>query len=184
MGDNINELGQILNERTMSLINVQTQWCIAKEVDWSNKTMTATGLVDNLDFYEVNLGVGLVFKKPTIGKKCLIGIINNNVADAFLIDCEKTDEILIEDETGFKFHLKDGTLEINGNGFGGLVNAKELKIQIDKNTAAIQELQQIFTSWFPVPNDGGASLKSLVSSFSSKPIAELSNIENEKIKHG
>jgi hypothetical protein len=93
-GDNITELGAVLNERTKKLIDVQTHWCNVKSVDWDKKTMVATGLVDDLDFFDVNLGVGSIYKKPKIKTKCLIGIINNNIADAFLIECDEIEEIV------------------------------------------------------------------------------------------
>lgn len=93
-GDNITELGAVLNERTKKLIDVQTHWCNVKSVDWDKKTMVATGLVDDLDFFDVNLGVGSIYKKPKIKTKCLIGIINNNIADAFLIECDEVEEIV------------------------------------------------------------------------------------------
>ncbi|WP_300978933.1 hypothetical protein [Flavobacterium sp.] len=95
-GDNITELGKVLNERTKELIDVQTHWCNVKSVDWEKKTMIATGLVDDLDFFDVNLGVGSVYKKPKVKTKCLIGIINNNIADAFLIECDEVEEIVFK----------------------------------------------------------------------------------------
>lgn len=93
-GDNITEFGVVLNERTKKLIDVQTHWCNVKSVDWDKKTMVATGLVDDLDFFDVNLGVGSIYKKPKVKTKCLIGIINNNIADAFLIECDEIEEIV------------------------------------------------------------------------------------------
>jgi hypothetical protein len=93
-GDNITELGVVLDERTKKLIDVQTHWCNVKSVDWDKKTMVATGLVDDLDFFDVNLGVGSIYKKPKVKTKCLIGIINNNIADAFLIECDEIQEIV------------------------------------------------------------------------------------------
>lgn len=183
-GNNITELGKVLNERTKKMIDVQTHWCNVKSVDWDNKLMIATGLVDDLDFFDVNLGVGSVFKKPKLQTKCLIGIINNNIADAFLIDCDEIEELEITDKTGFKISLNNGLLKINGDVLGGIVKAKELKTQLDKNTLILQKIQEAFTNWVPVPQDGAAALKSLSSQFISLNRSDLSNIENNKIKHG
>ena len=173
-------IGQKIRELT-PVINV---WAVCKSVDWDNKTMVATGQIDDLDYEGVILGNGSEFKKPAVGSICLLGIIQNNAAMPFLIDAVEIEEYLIIDKKGFKYNLKDGKLTLNGDNFGGIVNAKELKIQVDKNTEAIKVLQQIFQSWTPSPNDGGAALKALVSSFNSKPTADLTNIENETIKHG
>lgn len=183
-GSNIIEFGKLLTSKTKKLIDVQTHWCTVKEVDWDKKTMTATGVIDGCDFFEVNLGIGSISRNPTIDSKCIIGIINNNAADAFLIECESVDEIEISDATGFKLLLKDGKMTINGETFGGIVNAIELKTQVDKNTAVLEAIKTVFQSWVTVPNDGGASLKTASAAFVSLDTADLSNIQNDKIKHG
>lgn len=182
--NNITELGKVFNERTQALINVQTHWAIVKEVDWDKKTMTATGLVDDCDFFDVNLGIGSIFTKPIVGSNCLIGIINNNIADAFLLQSEQIELIELVDKTGFKIILNNGKMSFNGDAFGGLVNAKELKKQINKNTALLKKIQLTFQSWVPIDGDGGKSLKALVTNFTNMQTADLSTIENNKIKHG
>lgn len=183
-GSNITEFGKLLTSRTKKLIDVQMHWAIVKEVDWDKKIMTATGVADDCDFNEVNLGIGSINRKPTLGTKCIIGILNNNIADAFLIECESVDEIEISDATGFKLVLKDGKMTVNGETFGGIVNAIELKNQVDKNTAVLEAIKTSFQNWTPVPNDGGAVLKGLASAFTGLQTADLSNIQNDKIKHG
>lgn len=180
----IAEFVELLGKKAKEGIPIQTVWAVCKSVDWNAKKMVATGLVDNLDYQDIILGNGFEFKRPVVGASCLLGIIQNNAAMTYLIDANEIDEFLIIDKTGFKLHLKEGKLSLNGEQFGGLVNAKELKIQIDKNSQAIKAIQQILNSWIPAPNDGGAALKSLVSSFTGLQTADLTNIENEKIKHG
>ena len=180
----ITKLIELFSQKSKQLTPIQTVWAICKSVDWDNKTMVATGQIDSLDYSDVLLGTGFEFKKPKVGTICLLGIIQNTEAMTFLIDAEQIEEYLITDSTGFKLHLKEGKLSMNGENFGGIVNAKELKTQEDKNTLAIQTLQNILSSWTPVPNDGGASLKALINTFTSKPLADLNNIENSTIKHG
>jgi hypothetical protein len=180
----IAELIELLSKKSKQLTPVQTVWAICKSVDWDNKKMVATGQTDSLDYEDVLLGKGFEFKKPKLGTICLLGIIQNSEAMTFLIDAEEIEEYLITDATGFKLHLKDGKISMNGETFGGIVKAAELKTQVDKNTLAIQTLQNILSSWTPVPNDGGASLKSLITAFVSKPLADLNNIENTTINHG
>lgn len=75
-------------------------------------------------------------------------------------------------------------IQLNGDSFGGVVKAPELKAQVDKNTAILEKIQQVFNSWTTVAQDGGAALKTASSLFTSLPRADLSNIENEKVKHG
>jgi len=183
-GSNIIEFGNLLNRHSKKSNEVQTHWVIAKEIDWENKTMTATGVIDELDWYNILLGLGSSYKRPAIDSKCLIGIVNNNSAAAFLIECEILDEIEISDKTGFKLTLKDGLLTINGEAFGGIVKADELKTQIDKNTEIIKQIQLAFQNWTPIPEDGGAALKALVSGLTGLERADLSGIKNDKVKHG
>ena len=183
-GGNIIEFGKILNQKGKDLIDVQTHWVVTKSIDWDAKTMISTGVVDDLDFYDTVLGIGSIYKKPVVGSKCLIGIINNDPAVTFLIECTQIESFELIDKTAFKVSLNNGLMTINGDVLGGIVKAKELKTQVDKNTLILEKIQQVFANWVPVPNDGGASLKALVSSFVSLQRANLQNIENNKIKHG
>lgn len=119
-GTKSNKLGATLTQFTKKLIDVQTHWCIVKEVDWVKKTMICTGVVDNLDFFNVNLGIGSIVKKPKIKTRCLIGIINNNGADAFMIDCDQVEEMVITSgqsvctikEAGFIIKQSDESLRL------------------------------------------------------------------------
>lgn len=163
---------------------VQTHWATVKSVNWEAKTMTATGVEDDLDFFDVLLGLGSINRKPSVGKKCLIGIVNNNAAAAFLIECEAVDEIEISDNSGFKLNLNNGQMTINGDALGGIVKAIELKTQLDKNTLILKNIQETFTNWMAVPNDGGAALKALSIAFTNLERADLEGIQNEAIKHG
>lgn len=89
----ISEFNQLISQRIKELIPVQTAWATVKNIDWDKKTMTATGLVDDLDYYDVLLGIGGDYKKPKEGTKCLIGIVSNS-ANAFLITAEEVEEII------------------------------------------------------------------------------------------
>lgn len=177
------EFNELLSQRIKELIPTQTVWVTVKEVDWDEKTMTAVGVTDNLEYYDVLLGLQSEFKKPVVGSRCLIGIIENK-DNSFLLYATEIEEHLITDKTGFKIHLKNGELQLNGDSFSGLVKAPELKEQLDKNTLILEKIQDVFNDWVPIPNDGGAALKSLVTQFTTLERADLSNIENEKIKHG
>ena len=49
------EFNRLISQRIKELIPVQTVWATAKSIDWSNKLMVATGLVDDLDYHDVLL---------------------------------------------------------------------------------------------------------------------------------
>jgi len=177
------EFKNLMTEKMKSKVPIQTEWVKVQSVDWDDKTMTAIGESNGLEYFDVVLGLGAVNVKPKIGSLALVGAIHNGEA-CFMISCEEIEEIELIDQSGFKVNLNDGLLLINGEEFGGIVNAKELKTQLDKNTLILEKMQTAFANWVPVPNDGGASLKGLVISFVSLQRADLSGIENTTIKHG
>jgi hypothetical protein len=177
------EFKNLMTKKMQSHVPLQTEWVTVKEINWEEKTMTAIGLLNGLEYHDVLLGLGSVDMRPKIGTSALVGAIHNGAA-CFMISCEEVDEIELTDGTGFKVSLNNGLLLINGDSLGGIVNAKELKTQCDKNTLILEKIQTVFNSWVTVPNDGGASLKALVTQFTALNRSDLSNIENTKIKHG
>jgi len=79
-------------------------------------------------------------------------------------------------------------IRLNGDTLGGLVNAKELKKQVDRNTKVLKGLVNALNVWVPATGtpDSGALLKTafVESGVSALPLADLGNIENEKVTHG
>ena len=106
--ESANEFNRLLGQRIRELIPIQTSWAIVKSVDWEKKTMTATGLIDDLDNFDVLLGIGAEFRKPKVGTKCLIGIIGNS-PNSFLIEADELEEIFYK--TG------ESEFTINDQGF-------------------------------------------------------------------
>ena len=182
-GKKLIEFKNLITDKMKSHVPMQTEWVKVSEVDWEEKTMTAIGENNGLPYFDVLLGLGAMNVKPKIGSLALVGAIHNGEA-CFMISCEEMEGFELTDQSGFKVDLNDGLLLINGEEFGGIVNAKELKEQVDKNTALLKEIKKVFTNWITVPNDGGAALKGLSASFTSLETADLSNIENTTIKHG
>lgn len=182
-GKKLIEFKNLLTDKMKSHVPMQTEWVKVSEVDWEEKTMTAIGENNGLEYFDVLLGLGAMNVKPKIGSLALVGAIHNGEA-CFMISCEEIEEFELIDQSGFKVNLNNGLLLINGEEFGGIVNAKELKVQVDKNTLILEKMQTAFENWTPVPNDGGAGLKVLVTSFVSLQRADLSGIENTTIKHG
>jgi len=180
----ISEFNRLLGQRIKEMIPVQTFWVVCKSVDWENKTMTAIGQTDDLEYEEVSLGNGSIFRKPVVDTICLLGITENNGAIVFLIDADEVEEYLIVEKTGFKVCLNASGLTLNGENLGGIVKADELKAQVDKNTKILERIQQAFQNWTPVAQDGGAALKGQAGLFVNLERADLSNIKNDTIKHG
>lgn len=92
MSKELDELNRLLKERQKGAQKAHVVWATVKEVDWDNKQMTATGLLDGLDYFDVQLGLGSFYRKPVVGTKCLLGIIENQSSAAFLVEAEAFEE--------------------------------------------------------------------------------------------
>lgn len=105
----LDKLKQTLSELQNSGIPIQTIWVEVKEVDWKEKTMIALGIEDDLEYYEVLLGLGSVDVKPKVGSNCLIGFINNSETLPFLIMADEVEEIDIKSDQ-CQLKVNDGFL--------------------------------------------------------------------------
>lgn len=143
------------------------RWVTAAEIDWNEKTMTATD-ADNLPYYDVLLGVGNVKVKPKPGTDCLIAILEGNEATAFLLYADEADLV-----------------EYNDGVNGGLTNTPELKTQLDIMSSRIDGIIDALKNGGIVAGDGGASYKtSIVISLESISEKEkFTKIEDTKITH-
>lgn len=74
------------------------------------------------------------------------------------------------------------SVSLGGNANGGLPLSAALVTEINKIKTDFQNLKSKFTAWSPVPNDGGAALKTQVSSWSPNvtPVT-AANISNPNV---
>lgn len=101
MSSALDEFTELMRNSGKRQIPIQTEWCEVKEVDWQDKTMTVTSLLNDLEYFDVLLGIGSIYKNPKVGAKVLIGIIANTKA-CFMIDCAAFEEmIIVSDESSF-----------------------------------------------------------------------------------
>lgn len=100
---------ELISKRFKEMAEIQTAWVVVKSVDWSEKTMVATGVADELDYFDVLLGLDADYKRPKVGAKAIIGIIDNQPGNSFLIYAEQLEEIEI--------NVGKSLLHIKDNGF-------------------------------------------------------------------
>lgn len=153
MGKDSQELGEfnrLIGQRVRELVPVQTVWAVVKAVDWESKTMTATGQVDELDYHEVSLGSGWEYKKPKVGEICLLGVVQNNTATAFLIDAKEIEEIAVNVD-GTTFNISPEGIKIERDGENLFTCFKDMITEINKiivvngtsiNVAAMEVIEQ------------------------------------------
>ena len=73
----------------------QLRWVTVDTVDKDNGTMDVTGVIDRLEYYDVQLGMGALCIYPKPGTTCLVGIVEGQETDAFLISANEVDEICL-----------------------------------------------------------------------------------------
>lgn len=129
--NNITELCASLRQMNEDNRQIQTCWATANEIDWDAKTMTATAVVDDLPFYGVQLGVGSLYRRPKQGTMCLIGLVENQEAAAFLIDAEEIDEaVLMSGESSITIKTDGFSLTQGDESFKAVFN--DLQTEIGK----------------------------------------------------
>lgn len=168
---NINKFYEHLNSAGGKHVKVQTSWVNAKEIDWDNKTMTATGVRDGLDYQDVILGLGGVYIRPKVGTRCLIGLVENKDAAAYLIDASEIEEVDIDIDV--KVSLKSQKIEFNGGEKHGLVLVEELTEKLNNIENDINSLKTAMTAWLPTAS-AGATLEPVAAALATS-LATWSN---------
>lgn len=105
----LDKLKQTIIELIKSKIPIQTVWVEVSEVDWEERTMTAVGVDDEVEYFEILLGLGSLDLKPKIGSHCLIGIIENRETSSFLIMAEEINELDVNIDK-CQLNINDGFL--------------------------------------------------------------------------
>lgn len=119
----LDEFVRLQKEQGKAAVKPQLVWATVKTVDWSKKTMVATDLIDELDYYDVLLGIGSIYKKPKIGAKCLLGVLGNKASATFLIETQEVEEIVVKsDKTIFKIKENGFILEQNEDSLKSVLN--------------------------------------------------------------
>lgn len=94
--------------------------------------------------------------------------------------------VMLNKVSGFVAMTSELTEVLHDGGlFGGLVKVGELTQKLNAIEQDINTLKQAFSSWVPVPNDGGAALKAAAGSWFGQQLTETqkADIENEAVKH-
>lgn len=96
MGKELDELVSVLGRENKRSQTMSIQWAKVISVNWNERTCDAKGISDDLEFYDILIGVGSVDVKPKVGSLILIGMINNDETTSFLISAEEIDMIEIK----------------------------------------------------------------------------------------
>lgn len=85
-----------------------------------------------------------------------------------------------------KIQITDGETLLNDGSLGGLVKVAQLTQKLNALENSVNQLKQIFSTWVPVPQDGGAALKTAAATWAGQQLTttQRADIENDKIKQG
>lgn len=125
------------------------------------------------------------FNKPFIAlfsglsKLVIVGGENN-------AGIEITDDGILIEIADTKLNLADGKTTLNDGALGGLVKVVQLTQKLNALESAVNQLKQIFSTWVPVPQDGGAALKTAAATWAGQQLTQTqrADIENDKIVQG
>lgn len=165
--DSLEQLKRAIIESVNARVPVQTLWAKCKSANANEGTMVAE--VDGLEYDEVLLGIGSDITVPAPGAKVLIGLVENHREATFLIMSESVTQ-----------------RRINGDAFGGMVKVEELVRELNALKAELNTVKSILTAWVPVPSDGGAALKTALTTWSSQTLqpAVSEHLQNPVVTHG
>lgn len=151
------------------------RWAVVESVDWENKTMTVTGVADELPYYDVELGLGAMMIKPAVKSDVLIGITEGNEATAFLLAAAEIEKVELK---------TTGEVEIDGGNNGGMVLPAVLTEKLNALEEDVNRLKTAVSGWVPVEQDGGGALKTALGDWAGKQLTKTvrENLENNKIR--
>ena len=173
---------------------VLTEPAIIKSVDEAKRSCVIT--IDKYDIEAVRLNAVIddnenaSFIVPVIGSWVLVSYILGSETDAFISAFSEVEKIITKanslDAEITEVILKGlESLIINNGDNDGLVKVIDLTEKLNNIESDINSLKQALSSWVPVPQDGGAALKTGISSWAAQQIVQTqqTEIENDKIKH-
>lgn len=137
--------------------------------------------IDDLEYEDIRLNAVIAdeseehsFIVPAVGSWVMVSFIENSDTDAYLSAFSEIEKVV----------LKANLIELNGGEQDGVPISGNLVEKYNAIVSDVNSLKQALLSWVPASGDGGAALKSLVSSWAGQQLQnmQLSDIENEKVK--
>lgn len=152
------------------------------------KSDTQTAMEAMPHGYDANPAPGLIAvyaETSEKGKEVIVGYLTKNqLANTGEVRIFSTDST---NNLRNYIWLKDNSIILfGGDEFGGLVRVPNLTIELHKIQDDIKALKDALTAWTPVSGDGGAALKTAITTYASNPLTRTNrnDIENPLIKHG
>jgi hypothetical protein len=160
LGDAVSEFKRLQEQNAKKLLTPGCVWATVKSVDWDQKSMVAVGLEDDLEYFDVQLGLGSYYRKPVVDTLVMLGVPGLQDSASFLIECEAFEEAIwvsgdstyVIKEQGFIIKQQEenllNILDDFQTQFGKLcdeVNKIVVSIGVTPNVAAIELIKTAVT---------------------------------------
>ena len=111
---------------------------------------------------------GQMLVTPKVGSAVTVGSLSGDLAQLVVLKVDHID-----------------TIVINGGYLGGLINIAQLTSNLNAIEDEINNLKSAMTDWLPSPQDGGAALKTAITTWAGTPLAKSKrgDYEDETVKH-
>lgn len=167
--------------------NIEAQLCTVTAVDAAARTVDCEPLDESAPLLGVNLQAnqgltsGMVLI-PKVGSYVIVALMNDGVNGCVIATEEVESAEIVIGETSVLV-TEDGIV-LNGGNLGGMVKVEALTSRINNIENDLNTLKEVFAKWVPAPQDGGAALKGVISSWASETLVltERGDYENEKVK--
>jgi len=104
----------------------------------------------------------------------------------FVAGINKPAKIIIKMQNlSFVMDNEGSLIQFNDGNNNGLVKVADLVTKLNTIESDLNDIKQVFSTWTPVSQDGGAALKTAAASWASSVISETqqTDLENDKVKH-
>lgn len=180
-------IGQMIKALARQGANIEAQLCTVTAVDAAARTVDCEPLDESAPLLGVNLQAnqgltsGMVLI-PKVGSYVIVALMNDGVNGCVIATEEVERMELVIGET--RMEVTEDGIVLNGGELGGLVKVEALTSRINNIETDLNTLKGVFANWAPTPQDGGAALKGVISSWASETLVltERSDYENEKVK--
>lgn len=105
---------------------------------------------------------------PKVGTAVTIGSLSGDLSQLVVLNVDHIESIVI-----------------NGGKLGGLINIEQLTEKLNTIEDDINSLKNVMSSWTPVAQDGGAALKTSISTWAGQALtkSKRGDYEDETVKH-
>ncbi|WP_299354705.1 hypothetical protein [uncultured Porphyromonas sp.] len=120
---------------------------------------------------------------PKVGSLVIVGLVEGTPLGAVLL-ADELEELNVQIGDQQISITREGII-LNEGKLGGIIKITDLTSKINTLEREFNTLKQVLTSWTPIPQDGGASLKASVASWAGRQLqlTRQSDYEDTKVKH-